>query len=103
MIFSFLQISRAFHEIQWFFHDLETDLNFNDFSRAVGTLGLWPDPEHTLHTEYLLLVRELLVVCHEYFKSDFLLWEHIVFLWAYVIKSILQETSRFQSVRCMCT
>ena len=38
MIFSFLQISRTFHEIQWFFHDLETDLNFNEFSRAVGTL-----------------------------------------------------------------
>ena len=30
---------RTFHEIQWFFHDLETDLNFNDFSRAVGTLN----------------------------------------------------------------
>ena len=40
MIFSFSQISRTFHEIQWFFHDLETDLNFNDFSRAVGTLVL---------------------------------------------------------------
>ena len=40
MIFSFLQISRTFHEIQWFFHDLETDLNFNDFSRAVGTLKI---------------------------------------------------------------
>ena len=40
MIFSFLQISRTFHEIQWFFHDPETDLNFNDFSRAVGTLLL---------------------------------------------------------------
>ena len=39
MIFSFLQISRTFHEIQWFFHDLETDLNFNDFSRVVGTLA----------------------------------------------------------------
>ena len=38
MIFPFLQISRTFHKIQWFFHDLETDLNFNDFSRAVGTL-----------------------------------------------------------------
>ena len=38
MIFSFFQISRTFYEIQWFFHDLETDLNFNDFSRAVGTL-----------------------------------------------------------------
>ena len=42
MIFPFLQISRAFHEIQWFFHDLETDLNFNDFSRAVGTLLSYP-------------------------------------------------------------
>ena len=36
--FSFLQISSTFQEIQWFFHDLETDLNFNDFSRAMGTL-----------------------------------------------------------------
>ena len=42
MIFSFLQISRTFHEIHWFFHDLETDLNFNDFSRAVGTLLKYP-------------------------------------------------------------
>ena len=33
-----LCISKTFHEIQWFFHDLETDLNFNDFSRAVETL-----------------------------------------------------------------
>ena len=41
MIVSFLEISRIFHDIQWFFHDLETDLNFNDFSRAVGTLILW--------------------------------------------------------------
>ena len=38
MIFSFLQISRTFDEIQWFLQDLETDLNFNNFSRAVGTL-----------------------------------------------------------------
>ena len=38
VIFPFLQISSTFYEIQWFFHDLETDLNFNDFSRAVGTL-----------------------------------------------------------------
>ena len=36
--FSFSQISKTFHEIQWFFHDLEADLNFNDFSGAVGTL-----------------------------------------------------------------
>ena len=41
MIISFLLISRTFHEIQWFFHDLETDLNFNDFSRAVGTLYMY--------------------------------------------------------------
>ena len=27
-----------FKNFQWFFHDLETHLNFNDFSRAVGTL-----------------------------------------------------------------
>ena len=42
MIFSFSQISRTFHEIQWSFHDLKTDLNFNDFSSAVGTL-LWAE------------------------------------------------------------
>ena len=42
MIYSILQISRPFHEIQWFFPDLETDLNFNDFSRAVGTLNRAP-------------------------------------------------------------
>ena len=40
MMFSFLQISRTFREIQWFFHDLETDLNFNHFSWAVGTLQI---------------------------------------------------------------
>ena len=42
--FSFLQSSRAFNEIQWFFHDLETDLNSNDFSRAVGTLSMATAP-----------------------------------------------------------
>ena len=36
--FHFLQISKGFPEIQWFFHDLQRDLNLNDFSRAVGTL-----------------------------------------------------------------
>ena len=34
----FYKFSRTFHEIQWFFHDLVTDLNFNDFSRAMRTL-----------------------------------------------------------------
>ena len=38
MISSFLQISSSFYEIHWFFHDLKADMNFNDFSRAVGTL-----------------------------------------------------------------
>ena len=42
MIISFLQISSTFHEIQWFFHDLDTNWNFKDLSRAVGTL-LAPD------------------------------------------------------------
>ena len=41
MLFSFEQIWRTFHEIKWFFHDLEADLNFNDFSRAVGTLKMF--------------------------------------------------------------
>ena len=53
MIFSFLQISRTFHEIQWFFHDLEIDLNFNDFSRAAGTLLM--APSHCLNQCWLLL------------------------------------------------
>ena len=34
----FSQISKGFHEIQWYFHVLETDLNSHDFSRAVGPL-----------------------------------------------------------------
>ena len=38
MISSFLQISSFFDEIHWFFHDLKVDMNFNDFTRAVGTL-----------------------------------------------------------------
>ena len=39
MISSFLQISSSFDEIHWFFYDLKADMNFNDFSRAVGTLN----------------------------------------------------------------
>ena len=33
----FQQISSTFHEILWPSYDLETDVNFNDFSRAVRT------------------------------------------------------------------
>ena len=40
MISSFLQISSSFYEIHWFFHDLKAHMNFNDFSRAVGTLHM---------------------------------------------------------------
>ena len=61
MIFLFLQISRTFHEIQWFFHDLETDLNFNDFSRAVGTLVLYSSNI----CEILLYNRQWVVITHE--------------------------------------
>ena len=58
MIFSFLEISRTFHETQWFFHDLKTDLNFNDFSIAVGTLSScwinadWCSAFHIAQHEY---------------------------------------------------
>ena len=38
--FQSLQISTTFHEIHWFFLDLEAELNFLNFSRAVGTLYL---------------------------------------------------------------
>ena len=61
MIFSFLQISRTFYEFQWFFHDLETDLNFNDFSRAVGTLlkqNGWPSANDIY--KYIILNQKTL-------------------------------------------
>ena len=68
--FSFLQISRAFHEIQWFFHDLETDLNFNDFSRAVGTLKGY-EINGINNNNFIYLYMYLVIIIMINFGEDF--------------------------------
>ena len=65
MIFSFLQILRTFHVIQWFFHDLETDfLPFSYKFSAILLQVFCHSPTSLLTFSYKFSAILLQVFCH---------------------------------------